>query len=700
MSTNEPERQEERLVGLLRWLAELAGKPFDEEQVRDALGDADGAHGPEALGRAMGRLGFSTSPIETSPEGLLASAPVGTMFLALGSGPALPVLLEPMGSRVRVHQPVDGHATAVRRWVGADGVARLLGVEDPTYVVTLHAIEDRAVFESKDVEVEHEASPLAVVSELVAYEREDVGVIVVYALAVGLFTLVTPLAAQALVSTVAFGTLLQPIVVLGTMVLLFLATSAVLRSLQAWVVEMLERRFFIRTAMSLADRLPRLDLRAGGEARRVAELVPRFLEVASAQKAGASLLLDGLESTLTIIVGLVVLAFYHPFLLAFDLLLLAALAVVILLLGRRGVRSGLEVSSAKYEIVEWLQTVARNPSSVRTDGGPAFAKSRADERLRTWVHAREDHFRVVHRQRIGALATQSLASTGLLVIGGHLVVAQDLTLGQLVAAELIVTAVAASLVKFAKHAENFYDLVAALTKLSHLDHLPVERASGDARHLGSGPAALSLDVRLADGGSCSLDVAPGRHLLVIEDDLGPCGAGLRAAFGIEAYEEGTIRLDGTAIDALDLSALRRRMVLVGEPEIWPASRLDNVRFGRAHVSVRNVQDALRHVGALQSALSATGGLARGILVPAELDARERVALAVARAIVDAPGLVVLDGTLDCLSREEAATLIAALTKDARWTLVVRTRMRLDVPAGMGSIEATTPTASSDAGGPR
>ena len=51
------------------------------------------------------------------------------------------------------------------------------------------------------------------------------------------------------------------------------------------------------------------------------EIVNRFLEVVSLQKAGATLLVDGLERAMQTIVGMLLLGLYHPWLLAFDAVL-------------------------------------------------------------------------------------------------------------------------------------------------------------------------------------------------------------------------------------------------------------------------------------------------------------------------------------------------------------------------------------------
>ncbi len=89
--------------------------------------------------------------------------------------------------------------------------------------------------------------------------------------------------------------------------------------------------------------------------------------------------------------------------------------------------------------------------------------------------ARKLHFRIVMRQIVFSLALQAVAATVLLGLGGWLVIQGELTLGQLVAAELIVMMIVSSFAKIGKYFESFYDLLASVDKLGKLFDLPVER---------------------------------------------------------------------------------------------------------------------------------------------------------------------------------------------------------------------------------
>src|SRR5687768_12030294 len=99
---------------------------------------------------------------------------------------------------------------------------------------------------------------------LAGAERDALGSAVAYALGISLLSLAVPIAAQGLVNTVAFGTMLQPLVVLTSLVAAGLTFAAVLRALQFVALEYFQQRLFVRLALDVSERLTHLHARAGG----------------------------------------------------------------------------------------------------------------------------------------------------------------------------------------------------------------------------------------------------------------------------------------------------------------------------------------------------------------------------------------------------------------------------------------------------
>ena len=346
-----------------------------------------------------------------------------------------------------------------------------LGAESATRLTWL--LVDPAIPAGSSAGKGGELHPLRRLLRFLQPDRSDLASVVVFAIATGVLLLATPIAVQALVNFVALGGALQPLVAVALLLFLGLALAGVLVGVQTWIVEILQRRIFVRAVADLSARLPRVRLDAYDKSYGP-ELVNRFLDVITIQKVSANLLLDGLQVVLSIFVGLAVLAFYHPILFAFDVLLLVAIVLIVLGPLQRGIRTASDESKAKYAMVGWLEELARNPLLFKSGGAQAWAFERSDLLAGNYLRARRGHFRIVFGQVVSALVLQVVASTALLTIGGLLVMQGSLTLGQLVAAELIVTVVVNAVAKMGKHVEGFYDLMAAVGKVGVLLDLPIE----------------------------------------------------------------------------------------------------------------------------------------------------------------------------------------------------------------------------------
>lgn len=523
---------------------------------------------------------------------------------------------------------------------------------------------------------EHTTTPWQRLRGLLRPESSDIWVVLIFALFVGVLTLATPIAVEALVNTVAFGRLIQPVVVLALLLLGFLAFSAAMRGLQTWVVEVIQRRLFARVAGDLAFRLPRVQRRAFDH-EYGPELVNRFFDVVTVQKVSAQLLLDGIALVLGGLIGMAVLAFYHPWLLAFDLFLLVLILLIVFGLGRGAVASSIQESKYKYRMAAWLEDLARCQITFKYDGASEFAAERADRLTADYLTTRKKHFRILYRQILFALGLQAVASTVLLGLGGWLVISGQLTLGQLVAAELIVTVIVGSFAKFGKHMESFYDLLAAVDKLGHLFDLPLENQHGALSVKDEFGSRLEVrDVKTIGirGRRWNFEVTAGDRLAI----TGPADTGKSALadamFGLREPESGHLLLDDVDIRDLRPDVLRHHVALVRSVEIFEGSIAENVSLDRSDVSLADVRDALRDVGLLEAVLALPDGMETRLSSDgyplSETQARR---LMLARALAGHPRLLLIDALLDALSDGDLDELLPQLTgAEKHYSLVVIT----------------------------
>ncbi len=510
-------------------------------------------------------------------------------------------------------------------------------------------------------------SPTARVWRLISLERGDLSVVLTYAAATGLLSLAVPITVQSLVNTVSFTALSQPLLVLSLLVLVALGLTGVLNTLQYQVVETLNQRFFVRATGESIRRLVHADV-TRTDAHAAPELINRFMDVAIVQKACSTLLLDGLTIALQAGVALLLLAFYHPALLAFNGLLIAFIAIILFGLGRKGTATSIKESKAKYAVLAALQEVARSTSLFKSPSGKAFALQRAEDLTRDYVGARKSHFRVLRRQVAASFGLQALATAGLLGLGGKLVIDGQLTLGQLVAAELAVTAVLTSVSKLGKYLENFYDLTAALDKVGQIIDLPSERSVGAVRHSREGAASLRLDrITYSHNGGVlavgplSLTIAPGQVVAALGKDASGKTTLAEILYGLRNPDSGSLLLDGASLTGLALSDIRSDVSLVSGDPPFSGTLLENLELRRASVDPARVSSVLSLVGLTQDVNS----LPHGAMTPigpggTHLTSSQSARLSLARAILSAPRLLVLDGVLDRIEQSAALQILAEL----------------------------------------
>ncbi|WP_254511244.1 peptidase domain-containing ABC transporter [Anatilimnocola floriformis] len=518
----------------------------------------------------------------------------------------------------------------------------------------------------------HHQSPLRRLTKLLQPELFDIGVVTLFSLIVGILSLATPITVEALVNTVAFGRYLQPLFVLALLLFTFLSFAAFLRCLQAYVAEVMQRRIFVRVVAYLAERLPR----ARGSAfagQNGAEMLNRFFEVITVQKSAAVLVLDGIAIVITGIIGMIVLALYHPYLLGFNIVLIGTVLFAVFALGRGAVQTAIDESYKKYAVASWLEQLALYPTTFKLGGGLHNALQTADDLTVAYLEARAAHFRVLFRQIAFTLAAQACAAAGMIGIGGFLVINGQLTLGQLVAAELIVAVVVGSFAKLGKHMESYYDLLAACDKLGYLFELPIEEETGHApprtsqgAHLRFHQVHWPLGYEQPAGShaprrALTFEIRPGERILI----TGPSASGksslLDTLYALYSTTAGYIEFDGIDLRSICPAKLREQVVLLRDPEILAGTIAENVHLGRPNVTHSDVRRSLEAVGLWQEIMNLPEGLDSNVAFGGGgLSGSQRIRLMLARALAGHPRLLLIDALLDQLSETHLRQALTAM----------------------------------------
>ena len=495
-------------------------------------------------------------------------------------------------------------------------------------------------------------------------ESNDIRTVILFALVSGVLALATPLAVESLVNVVSWGTYVQPLAVLAIILLTSLGLAGVLKILQTVVVEIIQRRQFVRIVGDLAHRFPRAK-RSYLKNQYPRELANRVFDIMTIQKATAVLLLDGVSIVLTTCLGLLLLAFYHPFLLGFNIVLLMAMISITWLLGRGGIQTSIDESVSKYKIVHWLQDVISCPGAFKVNGGEELAIEKANSLAAEYLSARQSQFRVVIRQVTFAIVLQVLASTALLGLGGWLVIRGQLTLGQLVASELVVTVVVGAFAKAGKSLEKFYDLMAGIDKVGHLLDIPVDRRRGQIS-LNDEPASLEWTALQLEHGSNSCfvsagELAPGLTLAVTGDNLVGKSMFTEAISGMVDPPSGVVTISEMDATQAAIAGRGRLVAVANRIEVFHASVAENVELGRAGIGQDRVREVLTAVGLWKDIHQLRDGMETQLQTDGyPLSHHQCVRLMLARALASRPRLLIVDGLLDAIPANELEVVWTAV----------------------------------------
>jgi ABC-type bacteriocin/lantibiotic exporter with double-glycine peptidase domain len=521
-------------------------------------------------------------------------------------------------------------------------------------------------------------SPLSRLWGMLIEDKHDLSVLLCYTIINGLISLTVPLAAQAVVNTIAAGIFLQPLIVLSVLLLVGLLFGSCLRMMKFYLVENLQQRIFVRLTLLLSERIAEVQTSALKN-EYMPELINRFFDVGNVQKSWAKLLLEAPAALLQIAIGLILMAFYSPFLLAFNVLIIGFITFALAVLGRNGLRSSIEESVQKYRVAEWLEDMGRCQTSLKTNGVLEYLLERSDELVLRYLGARRAHFSVLFRQAFSTYLFQACASAGILAIGGWLVINRQLTLGQLVAAELVVLTVLSAVEKLIRNCDTFFDLLTGLDKVGHITDLPSERDDGAAMQ----PESRSLSVGCRDVGfsyDARKELISGLNFVIEAGEraslVGASGAGKTTIAtllcGLQEPHNGTVEIGGFALRDLSLKSLRQYVGFVGDSnEIFEGSIEDNVSLGRPYVNHKDVRWALELSQFSVDLVGMPEGIKTRLVSGGRNLSRGQVQrVLIARAIAERPGLLILDEAFTGIDEKTKLKIIDGLfDPEYAWTVI-------------------------------
>lgn len=510
-------------------------------------------------------------------------------------------------------------------------------------------------------------------------DRKDILQVIYYAIFAGLVNLSLPLGIQAIINLLQGAQITTSWIVLIILVTLGVAFVGLLQLTQLRIIENLQQKIFTRSSFDFAYRFPKIRMEFL-RAYYPPELANRFFDTVMVQKGVSKMLLEIPAALMQILFGLLLLSFYHPFFILYGVLLVGLVYLVFRFTLSRGITTSLVESAQKYKVAHWLQEIARSVLSFKMSGRTSLAMKKNDGLVMDYLTARENHFKVLVMQYSYMIGFKVLVTLGLLLIGGILVLNQEMNIGQFVAAEIIIILVISSVEKLIIGLETFYDLITSLEKIGEVSDQPLESALGQRPDFPEGMRLQLNDISLKVDDrerpilkNLDLQIAPGDRILL----RGPSGSGkstlLKVLAGIFQPTGGDILVNGIPLKAISLKHYRSRVgQCLPEESPFEGTLKENLTFDDPEISEQAIREVIQVVGLEEFLQDQAMGLdailyPEGQKIPSSVGRK----VVLARSILRVPGLMVLEDPMDQLGEEEGLRLMDYLAAPERpWALIV------------------------------
>lgn len=283
----------------------------------------------------------------------------------------------------------------------------------------------------------------------------------------------------------------------------------------------------------------------------------------------------------------------------------------------------------------------------------------------------------------------------ILWVGAHEVLQLRLSVGQLIAFNMLAGQASQPLTRLVELWQQFVQTRVAVDRLRDMLNLPVEQEGGSACLPGRLRGDITLDAvefryrpdlpPALDG--LSLTVRAGEHVGIV----GPSGSGKSTLTKLiqKLYlpQGGALFIDGQPLAALEAGALRRRIgVVLQENFLFHRSVRDNIALREPAAPLEAVMAAARLAGAHDFILKLPLGydtvLAEG---GSSLSGGQRQRLAIARALLSDPSVLIFDEATSALDEEAQQVLREHMPRIAQGRTVLTVAHRLSTVAGCDRI---------------
>jgi ABC-type bacteriocin/lantibiotic exporter with double-glycine peptidase domain len=478
----------------------------------------------------------------------------------------------------------------------------------------------------------------------------------------GLIQLSLPLGIQAIINfaIVATGRKQLPasMWVLILLVVLGVLFTGMLKINQMKIVEKIQQKIFTRFSFEFSYRIPKLNVKSIDQ-YHLPELVNRFFDIPTLQKSLAKLLLDIPTAVIQLCFGLILLAFYNSVFIVFGIILLVVLYLILYISSPKGFEASLEESNYKYDLGGWVQEIARGIKTFKFFNSFNLHLEKTNHLLEGYLHSRNRHFQILKLQYWSLVVFKILITAAMLIVGGILLIRQEINIGQFIAAEIIILTIMNAVEKLIVSLETVYDLLTSVEKINKITEKPIDEEGSyefvkkqgieiEAKNLSFGFEKTPILKNI------SFLIKPGQKVAITGDGDSGKTVLLRMLTGVFQDFEGDLSFDQVPINNYNLNTLRNNIgIYMQKQDIFSASLWENITLGNKEVKEQDVLDTFKIVGLDNFYKSLSKGFDTHLEPTGkQLSSSSVQKLLIARSLLNQPALLLLDEPMKLIAADD------------------------------------------------
>ncbi len=519
-------------------------------------------------------------------------------------------------------------------------------------------------------------------------DKLEIRNIYIYAIIIGLLNLVLPIGIQAIINLIQGGAVSTSWVILIILTAGAIAMSGIMQINQLRITESLQQKIFTRASFEFTYRIPRIRLEKLFR-QYAPELMNRFFDVISIQKGITKILIEFSSASIQVLFGLILLSLYHPFFIIFSLLLIIMVVSIFWLTMKKGLETSLTESKHKYKMAHWLEEIARSNTTFKLAGKTDLSLTKTNAQALDYNEARENHFSILKWQYSLMVIFKVLVAVGLLLIGGLLVIDQQMNIGQFVAAEIVILLIVGSVEKLILNFETIYDVLTSLDKLGQVIDMELEEEGGlqiSDTNKGVNLSINHLTYRYPQEEklalkNISLKVHANERVLITGNNDSGKSTLLYLVSGLLNPTMGSISIEGIPLNNLDFAQLRSKIGgYMRDETLFEGTLLENITLGRNRATIENVKWAISALGLNTLINELPNGYNSNIFPQGKQFSKSTVAkILIARSIVDKPRLLLLENSFSVFSLEDRNRILKfLLDRNHNWTVLLTSSQPIEM----------------------